>query len=117
MTTDAYVYFMTNRTNEVLYIGVTSNLIRRVAEHQLGVTGGFTHRYRCQKLVYYESGEDISAAIVREKQLKEWHRAWKNRLVAEQNPYWRDLSADIGITPEVLAAVAQAHRPSDSRTA
>ena len=71
MSRDAYVYLMSNVRTSVPYIGVTNDLVRRVAEHQLGLQPGFTQRYRCTKLVYFESGDSIVAAIQREKQLKE----------------------------------------------
>ena len=87
-----YVYMMANYTNSVLYIGVTNDLVRRTAEHKSHVIDGFTSRYNCKKLVYYEECNDIGAAIIREKQLKNWHRDWKNNLVNQINPEWKDLS-------------------------
>ena len=101
----AYVYFLTNRCDSVIYIGVTNDLLRRVAEHKLGM-GGFTARYRCTKLVYFEAGDSISDAVAREKQLKNWRRAWKNRLVSESNPGWVDLGPRIGLSAELLARIA-----------
>jgi len=70
MTRQAFVYFMTNARHNVLYIGVTNDLLRRVAEHKLGRQKGFTKRYHCTTLVYFEAGESVVAAIQREKQLK-----------------------------------------------
>ena len=88
----SYVYFMTNEHNTVLYIGVTSNLEKRVWEHKNGVDkGSFTHRYNCNKLVYYEQFGDINYAIAREKQLKNWQRAWKDELITKENPNWQEL--------------------------
>ena len=86
------VYFMTNQTNKVLYIGVTNNLKRRVWEHKSKKNEGFTSKYNCNKLVYFEEIDNINSAIAREKQLKNWHRAWKENIVNEMNPKWEDLA-------------------------
>lgn len=94
MTDKAYVYFMTNKTNTVLYIGVTSDLQKRVNQHKNHEYEGFTDKYNCTKLVYFEECNDIKAAIAREKQLKNWHRDWKNNLVNQFNKDWKDLSED-----------------------
>ncbi|MGN0728380.1 GIY-YIG nuclease family protein [Treponema sp.] len=91
MNDKAYVYFMTNKTNSVLYIGVTTNLKKRVSQHKRHEYEGFTDKYKCSKLVYFEECNDIKAAIVREKQLKNWHRDWKNSLVNQVNKEWKDL--------------------------
>lgn len=91
----AFVYILASRKNGTLYIGVTNNLIRRVGEHKRDMNEGFTKRYGVHRLVYFEAGEDISGAIWREKCLKKWNRAWKIRLIEEQNPTWRDLYQDI----------------------
>ena len=89
----SFVYFMTNTSNTTLYIGVTSNLEKRVWEHKSCVDqNSFTYRYKCHKLVYYEVFGDIRYAIAREKQLKNWKRDWKNELVAKVNPDWVELS-------------------------
>lgn len=106
MSRDAYVYLMSNVGNNVLYVGVTNDLIRRVAEHKLGRQPGFTQRYRCVKLVHFEAGDSIVAAIQREKQLKNWPRQWKDELVASSNPTWVDLGPSIGVTPQILAELA-----------
>ena len=87
----AWVYIMTDRPNGTLYIGVTSNLVRRVWEHREGVVEGFTETYGLKRLVYYEGHESIVEAIRREKTLKHWVRAWKARLIVESNPGWVDL--------------------------
>lgn len=87
----SYVYMLSNRNNEVLYIGVTSNLQRRIIQHRNSLFGGFTTEYNCTKLVYVEEHPDIRSAIAREKQLKRWKREWKDRLIDEVNPYRRDL--------------------------
>jgi putative endonuclease len=86
-----YVYIMTNTGNNVLYIGVTSNLVRRVAEHVGGSGSAFTRKYNCHKLVYYEVYQSIGEAIDRETRLKWWRREWKRSLVEKMNPGWVDL--------------------------
>ena len=86
-----YVYMMTNKYNNVLYTGVTNDLIRRVYEHRNHLLeNSFTTRYHVEKLVYFEVTEDIRTAIDREKQIKSWNRARKNTLVETQNPTWED---------------------------
>ncbi|MCQ2577439.1 MAG: GIY-YIG nuclease family protein [Treponema sp.] len=92
MPEKGYVYFMTNVSNSVLYIGVTSDLKKRVQQHKNHIYEGFTDQFNCEKLVYFEECNDISAAIKREKQLKNWHREWKNNLVNQMNKDWKDLS-------------------------
>ncbi len=87
-----YVYILTNMDNKVLYIGVTSNLLRRISEHKNNIHKGFTSKYNVYKLVYYEYTTDIIAAINREKQLKGWIRAKKIQLIENKNPDWKDLS-------------------------
>jgi len=89
-----YVYLLSNWNNKVLYIGVTSNLQRRIYEHRQKSVPGFTEKYNVAKLVYYEQTEDVISAISREKQLKKWRREKKNALVNSMNPGWKDLSAD-----------------------
>ena len=86
-----WVYFMTNRRNGILYVGVTSNLPQRAFQHRAGLVPGFTKRYGLKKLVYYERFDDIRSAIQREKNIKHWPRAWKVRLVHAMNPTWDDL--------------------------
>ena len=86
-----WVYFMSNRRDRVLYVGVTANLSRRVWEHREGLIDGFTKRYGLKVLVYYERFEDIRDAIQREKTIKHWPRAWKVRLIHGMNPAWDDL--------------------------
>ena len=86
-----YVYMMTNRYQNVLYTGVTNDLIRRVYEHRNHlIKDSFTARYHVSKLVYFEITEDVRSAIEREKQIKSWSRARKNALVESQNPTWED---------------------------
>jgi putative endonuclease len=91
MEEQAYIYFMSNRYNKVLYVGITSNLIKRVWEHKNQVVDGFTKRYNLNKLVYYEIYDDIETAINREKQIKSWPRKKKIVLINAFNPSWDDL--------------------------
>ena len=87
-----YVYLLTNNTGTVLYTGVTRDLVRRVYEHKHHLDpNSFTAKYHVDKLVYYEHTPDIRAAIEREKQIKSWNRARKNKLVTSRNPDWSDL--------------------------
>ena len=88
---DYYVYILTNQTDEVMYVGVTNDLKRRIYEHKSGVFQGFTKRYKVNKLVYYEKYSEITRAISREKQLKHWCRKKKNALVENENPEYREL--------------------------
>ncbi|MCF6180459.1 GIY-YIG nuclease family protein [Lutibacter sp.] len=88
----SYVYFMTNKNNTVIYIGVTSNLIKRVYQHKTKSYKGFTNKYNCDKLVYFEEFEDINQAIIREKQLKAGNRKRKEELINIENSDWNDLS-------------------------
>ena len=85
---------MANYSETSLYIGVTSNLQKRVWEHKNKVVKGFTEKYNVDKLVYYELTDSIEAAINKEKQLKRWHRQWKINLIKEMNPDFKDLSLD-----------------------
>jgi len=91
MEEQAYIYFMSNRYNKVLYVGITSYLIKRVWEHKNKVVDGFTKRYNLYKLVYYEIYDDIETAINREKQIKSWSRRKKAELINALNPSWDDL--------------------------
>ena len=91
----AYIYIMANKRKGTFYVGVTSDLIRRTWQHKSRVTDGFTARYGIKSLVYYECFDDVTNAITREKNLKNWQRAWKVGLVTEFNPDWRDLYGDI----------------------
>jgi putative endonuclease len=85
------VYIMTNQPNGILYIGVTSHLARRVWEHREGMIDGFTKRYGLKRLVFFERHDDIRTAILREKSMKRYPRAWKVRLIMTFNPDWEDL--------------------------
>lgn len=86
-----FVYIMASRRNGTIYIGVTSDLPRRVWEHKEGMIEGFTKRYGCKMLVWFEHHDSIDAAILRERQMKEWQRAWKLRVIEAMNPDWNDL--------------------------
>jgi putative endonuclease len=88
-----YVYIMTNRKDGVLYTGVTNNLERRVEEHKQKFNKGFTSKYNCTKLVCFDSGQDVHAAIAREKQIKGWLRRKKIALIESTNPEWNDPNA------------------------
>ena len=85
-----YVYILTNKTDAVMYIGVTNDLHRRLYEHKNELIEGFTKKYHVHKLVYFEIYSEVNSAMAREKQLKHWTRAKKNRLVETQNPNWDD---------------------------
>ena len=89
-----YTYIMSSNNNTTIYVGVTNDLERRVAEHKAGLIPGFTQKYNCKKLVYFESFSDIEQAIAREKQLKGWVRKKKDALIDSMNPYRNDLAAD-----------------------
>ncbi len=85
------VYIVASKRNGTLYTGVTGNLIKRVWEHKNNLVEGFTKRYGVHKLVYFEQHEDMISAITREKRIKKWNRAWKIRLIEQQNSEWNDL--------------------------
>ena len=88
---DPCVYILASKRNGTLYTGVTSDLYDRIAQHKHGLLDGFTKKYGVTRLVYYEMHDDMPAAIRREKQIKEWKRAWKIRLIEQTNPEWIDL--------------------------
>ncbi len=89
------VYILASKRNGTLYVGVTSDLCKRLWEHKQNLVAGFTQKYRVHVLVYYELHADMLAAITREKQIKKWNRAWKIQLIERMNPDWRDLWHDI----------------------
>ncbi len=91
MEKGGFVYIMASGRNGTLYIGVTSDLVKRVWQHREGVADGFSKRYDCKILVWFEQHGDIESAIRREKQMKEWQRKWKLRVIEEFNPGWNDL--------------------------
>jgi putative endonuclease len=109
MKKEAYIYFMANKHNSVLYVGVTNDLRRRVAEHIAKINKGFTYKYNCDKLVYFEIIISITNAIKREKQLKNWKREWKDELINETNPNWNDLSEEIGVDDELIKSVKESY--------
>ena len=92
-----YVYIMASPSG-VLYIGMTNNLLRRVYEHKNGIVEGFTSKYQCKMLVYYESSPDVSSILEREKQLKRWNRQKKLDLIYKINPNFEDLSISLEMT-------------------
>jgi putative endonuclease len=89
------VSILASQRNGTLYIGVTSDLIKRIWEHKHDVVEGFTQKYKVHQLVYFEQHQDMLAAITREKQIKKWNRAWKLAVIEKSNPDWRDLWPDI----------------------
>jgi len=95
MDKNYYVYILTSQKNGTLYVGVTSELVKRVWQHKNNVVEGFTQKHQVHQLVYYEQREDSYSAIQREKRLKEWKRQWKLDLIEGMNPEWRDLYNDI----------------------
>jgi len=86
-----YVYIAASKRNGTLYIGVTSNLLKRVYEHKNDLASGFTKKYQIHRLVYYEVHTDIRQAVTREKQMKKWKRQWKIELIEKANSGWKDL--------------------------
>jgi len=95
MHKESYVYLLANKHNNVLYTGVTNDLMRRVYEHKSKLVAGFTQKYNVDRLVYYEVCSDIVTAIEREKQIKGWSRKKKDDLVNALNPSWDDLYSDL----------------------
>lgn len=91
----SYVYLLASDRNGTLYVGVTSDLIKRVWEHRNKFVDGFSKQHNIDKLVWFEQHESIEAAIIREKQIKKWNRAWKIRIIEAANPYWNDLYLEL----------------------
>ena len=91
---DYFVYILASRRNGTLYIGVTSNLEKRIYQHKNKLVDGFTKKYKVHMLIYYEQTKNIQSAIIREKQMKKWNRKWKMRLIEQFNPNWKDLYFD-----------------------
>ncbi|WP_133566478.1 GIY-YIG nuclease family protein [Marinicella litoralis] len=89
------VYILTNQRNGTLYIGVTSDLIQRIYQHKSNAVEGFSKKYQTHMLVYFEQHPTMESALLREKQMKEWKRAWKINLIEKLNPFWKDLYQDI----------------------
>ena len=113
MTRGGTVYILASQPNGTLYIGVTSDLVRRVGQHRSGTTGGFAAEHGVTRLVYFERYDDIRDAIDRETRLKKWNRAWKLRLIRENNPDERDLFDDVASRPGIPLAMPS--EPVDSR--
>ena len=90
-----YLYLLASGRNGTLYVGVTNDLVRRVAEHKAGIADGFTKKHGVDRLVWYAETSDVDAAIRREKTMKKWPRAYKLNLIEEMNPQWRDLYEDL----------------------
>ena len=92
MEIGGHVYILSNRPRGTLYVGVTADLTQRLHHHRTGHGSEFIKKYKCQNLVWFETFDDIETAIVHEKRLKRWRRAWKFDLIEERNPEWQDLS-------------------------
>ena len=90
-----YVYILTKERNSVFYVGVTTDLIRRVYEHKEDLADGFTKKYQIKELVYYEEYDDMETAIAREKIIKKWKRKYKINAIERMNPDWKDLYFDL----------------------
>jgi putative endonuclease len=90
-----YVYIVTNHKNGTLYVGVTSNLVKRIFEHKNKLVEGFSSKYNLDRLVYFVTTDDIISAIEKEKQMKKWVRQYKLNVINELNPEWKDLYLDI----------------------
>ncbi len=86
-----YVYILASNKNGTLYLGVTSDLLKRVYEHKNNLIDGFTKKYHVHRLVYYEETDNVNSAITREKRMKKWRRQWKIELIEKFNPDWKDL--------------------------
>ena len=95
MSKNPAVYLLASKKNGTLYVGVTSDLVKRVWQHRQDLVDGFCKRYGVHTLVYFEQHEDMIQAITREKQIKKWDRAWKVRQIEKTNPEWRDLWDEI----------------------
>ena len=93
------VYILASRHYGTLYIGVTSNLPARLWQHRNNAISGFTSKYDVHRLVHFEMFVEMEPAILREKQLKRWHRQWKINLINENNPHWADLAVGLGLPP------------------
>lgn len=93
--TPGYVYILASGKNGTLYVGVTSDLVKRIYQHRNDLIEGFTKKYQVHRLVYFEQTDDITSAISREKQLKRWKRQWKLELVEKENPNWKDRYSEL----------------------
>jgi putative endonuclease len=109
-----YTYILSNKRHTVFYTGVTNNIVRRTYEHKAKINHGFTWRYNCDKLRYFEEYASIKEAIAREKELKKFRRDWKFQLISRMNPTWRDLSDDWSVLlppPTATFPLGNAARP------
>lgn len=97
------VYVLASKRNGTLYIGVTSNLCNRIAEHKHGAIAGFTQKYNVKMLVWFQYFESMEQAIMQEKRMKEWRRKWKLELIETSNPNWRDLFAETCEGPTAIS--------------
>ncbi len=97
-----YFTYILSSKNKVLYVGMTDNLSRRIFEHKQSLIDGFTKKYNVNKLVYYESHPNLSSAVKREKQLKNWHRQWKINLIESVNEEWKDLYLEISDPAKII---------------
>ena len=95
MNKQFYVYILASKRNGTLYTGITSDLVQRVWQHKNNIIEGFSQKYNVKILVFYEVHDNSESAIVREKQIKKWRRAWKLQLIEKMNPQWRDLYEEI----------------------
>ena len=95
MKKNFFVYMLASKRNGTLYLGVTSDLVKRIYEHKNGLVEGFTKKYNVHDLVWYEIHSSADSAITREKQIKKWNRAWKIELIEKENLGWKDLYGDI----------------------
>ena len=95
------VYLLASKRNGTLYVGVTSDLLARVAQHREGHVRGFTREYGIKRLVWFEQHSTMESAILREKRIKKWNRRWKLELIEAANAEWRDLAEDLGFAPLV----------------
>ncbi|QIG53356.1 GIY-YIG nuclease family protein [Altererythrobacter sp. BO-6] len=93
------VYLLASAYNGTLYLGVTSHLLQRIAQHRDGTSEGFSKKYGVHRLVWFEQHATMEQAILREKRIKKWRRAWKVELIEAENPRWRDLAEDFGFEP------------------
>jgi putative endonuclease len=105
------VYMLASRHYGTIYIGVTSNLLQRMYQHRNKHADGFTARYSVHSLVHFEMLGDMSSAIAREKQLKNWHRQWKINFINNVNPHWADLAVGLGLPP-----IGRSKSPMDAET-
>jgi putative endonuclease len=99
MTKQPCVYILASRRHGTIYIGVTSDLLGRLYQHRTGATAGFASAHKVFRLVHFEQYADMYTAISREKQLKNWRRAWKVALIEENNPFWEDRGIELGFDP------------------